>query len=229
MKTDKETSTSPESAPPAVNEPISLTFDLTMIIAGLLIMVAALKFYLNYQHLDDAILQYFSAERTPAATNWAFFFSWLGNGLALSAMAVIVSVVCLIKKFWQGALQATFSLCLASLGSAIIKALLCRPRPQAILFNPLVSEPYFSFPSGHTTSSSALVIACLIIISRTRIKTLYKVLLSTLAVLMLIGIAWSRLYNAVHFPSDILAGLGLGIMANFAVQGLLKFETKISN
>ncbi|MBN1481699.1 phosphatase PAP2 family protein [candidate division KSB1 bacterium] len=59
----------------------------------------------------------------------------------------------------------------------------------------------FSFPSGHT--SAAFVMATLF-------GSVIPALFIPLAIIaMLIG--FSRIYNGLHFPSDVLAGMTLGI------------------
>ena len=59
----------------------------------------------------------------------------------------------------------------------------------------------YSFPSGHTTSSFA---AATVIIIR---KEKFAVFTAVLAFL----IAFSRLYNCVHYPTDVICGAVLGI------------------
>ena len=60
----------------------------------------------------------------------------------------------------------------------------------------------WSFPSGHTSASFA---AALAIILWDRKKGIPAVILAAL-------IAVSRLYLTVHFPTDVIAGLLLGII-----------------
>ena len=87
----------------------------------------------------------------------------------------------------------------------VLKPLVARIRPCDV--NPvvqlLVPRPDdFSFPSGHTGASFAAVAA--LYASRNRLW----ILSLTLAVF----IAFSRLYLYVHYPSDVLAGVVIGIM-----------------
>ena len=72
----------------------------------------------------------------------------------------------------------------------------------------LVTRPHdFSFPSGHTAASFAAV-GTLYFAGE---KKLWKPAL-VLAVL----IAFSRLYLYVHYPSDIIGGIVVGLMAGYA-------------
>ncbi|RPI02472.1 MAG: phosphatase PAP2 family protein [Calditrichaeota bacterium] len=69
----------------------------------------------------------------------------------------------------------------------------------------------FSFPSGHT--AAAFVMATLF-------GTMIPHLFIPLAIPALL-IGFSRIYNGLHFPSDVLAGAGLGIIC--AKIGLMFF------
>lgn len=113
--------------------------------------------------------------------------------------------------------------------SLIFEALVCN-----LTFKPLVARvrPYdvntavqlllkaptdFSFPSGHTGASFAVVSALFFKKSRLWIPT---------AILSLL-IAFSRLYLYVHYPTDVLAGAALGIITGWlavVVLGLLEKE-----
>ena len=94
-----------------------------------------------------------------------------------------------------------------------LKVFIARPRPyadQSSLFYQLWLlvgqnlESDKSFPSGHTTAAFACMTPVLIMG-----KPKYKILALCFALLM--GIA--RIYLVVHFPSDVLAGMIVGIVA----------------
>lgn len=88
----------------------------------------------------------------------------------------------------------------------VLKPLVARIRPCDVntAVQLLIPRPDdFSFPSGHTGASFAAVS----VLYTSRNKLWIPSLI--LAVL----IAFSRLYLYVHYPSDILAGVVIGIMA----------------
>lgn len=92
------------------------------------------------------------------------------------------------------------------LGLLILKPIIARPRPfiaQGV--DILIKEPMgFSFPSGHTGSSFA---AASVIYFYNKKRGLLALILATL-------IAFSRMYLFVHYPSDIVGGLILGIISS---------------
>lgn len=90
----------------------------------------------------------------------------------------------------------------------VLKPLVARVRPCDIntAVQLLIARPDdFSFPSGHTGASFAAVSALCASGNRLWIPSLI------LAVL----IAFSRLYLYVHYPTDVLAGAVIGVMAGW--------------
>lgn len=95
-------------------------------------------------------------------------------------------------------------------GNVVMKNLFARPRPCWIdtAIQMLVSVPKdYSFPSGHTLSS---VIAATILTVADRRFAFAAIPLAVL-------IAFSRLYLFVHFPTDVLASIVLGIAVGLFV------------
>lgn len=138
--------------------------------------------------------------------------SFLGNkGWFFVLIAVIL--LCIPKYRKWGASLATALIFGFVFGNMLIKNAVARIRPydQADNITLLVDKlSDFSFPSGHTLVAFELFgVLCML-----PIKKLYKVLAGILAFLM----AFSRLYLYVHFPSDVIAGMGLGFL--FGIMGV---------
>ena len=91
----------------------------------------------------------------------------------------------------------------------VLKPLVARVRPCDVntAVQLLIARPDdFSFPSGHTGASFAAAAALFADRNRLWIPSLILALL----------IAFSRLYLYVHYPTDILAGAAIGMMAGWA-------------
>lgn len=111
------------------------------------------------------------------------------------------------------------------LGEFGMKNVFCRVRPCNVNqeIELLVKRPSsYSFPSGHTGSSFAAATSVFLYHKKAGICTL------VLAAL----IGFSRLYNYVHFPSDVLVGMLFGIIMSVVVYNLFKrykLDNKIEN
>ena len=180
-------------------------------------LLIGLGIYLcNYiPDFDVTILRRLSSQRSTFLTKVAFVCSWAGNYF-VAPLTIIAAAVFSIKKEWHYFAEIVLPVILASLSCTLLKAFIMRPRPICFGFEALVDEPYFSFPSGHTTGASVLVLAFLIILWQSAIKVAYKIIYTILGIAFTLLVAWSRLYNAVHFPSDIIGSFGLVIFFSFA-------------
>ena len=100
--------------------------------------------------------------------------------------------------------------------NVLLKNLVHRIRPYVALENLsiLVSEPSdWSFPSGHATASFAAAWA---------LFRLAPKKVGVPALLLAILIALSRLYEGVHYPTDVLAGAAIGILSGESSVRLIR-------
>lgn len=107
------------------------------------------------------------------------------------------------------------------IGNLLLKPFIARIRPYDL--NPvslLISAPRdFSFPSGHTYTSFAAATA---IFFHKKSWGIAALVLSTM-------IAFSRLYLYVHYPTDVLVGILLGVLLALAVHFILPKVTHLHN
>lgn len=90
----------------------------------------------------------------------------------------------------------------------ILKPMLVRIRPFDVntAIKLLINKPRdFSFPSGHTSASFTAVSVLFFRKSKLFVPSLVLAFL----------ISFSRLYLYVHYPSDVLAGLVLGVLCGY--------------
>lgn len=154
-------------------------------------------------HLRCGFLD-FLAPRITALGDHGFFWILLAAALLLRP-----------KTRRMGAAVALSLLLEFAACDLLIKPLIARPRPCDL--NPavalLIPRPYgCSFPSGHTGASFASAFALL------RCKSPLAIPALALATL----IALTRLYLYVHFPTDVLGGLLLGLASGWAGERLTR-------
>jgi undecaprenyl-diphosphatase len=131
--------------------------------------------------------------------NWFFIgLSWIGTwGAVWLAIALVLTVIWRRPSIFVTVLVADLAAdLLAELGKVIVQ----RHRPFEHQLGPASST--HSFPSGHTATS----FACATVLSS--IAPRWRVPFFVLAAL----IGFSRVYNAMHYPTDVLAGAVLGVL-----------------
>lgn len=103
-----------------------------------------------------------------------------------------------------------------------IKASVCRMRPSNPM-NPLSESLHlvdghrggrFSFPSNHAANSSTVATAMVMLLRR-------RWIMSMMGTWVLLN-CYSRLYMGVHYPSDMLGGIALGILIGLATAFVSK-------
>lgn len=154
------------------------------------------------------ILDMIQTIRRPALDTVMVFISSLGNaGLIWIALAIALLLIPRTRK--SGWIVSASVLADVVLCNGILKNVFQRTRPFDVntAVQLLVSPPQdYSFPSGHTALSFAVVTGLFL----AGMKKLWKPAL-VLACLM----AFSRMYLYVHYPTDILGGMLVGILAGF--------------
>lgn len=142
--------------------------------------------------------------------------------------AIILIAIFYLKKWKTESLLVAGNLGLAGILIVSLKHLYQRPRPDILH---LVEEKGFSFPSGHSLAVT-LLIGSLIIILGQRVKnTTTKLALQGLLGLYLVSVLVSRVYLGVHYPSDVLASLSLGLgilFIEFPFYDKLRFQWRFT-
>lgn len=180
-------------------------------LAGLLVFVT--MWLVNAQALtnpiDDAIWQASLTWRTgPLDTS----FSVLTQAFNTLPMTIYVLVALggftwRYRSAWPLATLGG-TMILAPLAVIVLKNLIDRPRPS--LTHRLVEELTFSFPSGHSTSTAAFCAALFLTAYPALTQRGRRALGVGLGALAM-TIGFSRIYVGVHWASDVLGGLALGL------------------
>ena len=92
--------------------------------------------------------------------------------------------------------------------SLLLKQAFHRPRPEIV---PHLTEiASSSFPSGHSMLSSVTYLTMASLLARAVPDLKTKIYLFVVAVTLIALIGFSRVYLGVHYPTDVLAGWGIG-------------------
>lgn len=160
------------------------------------------------QNTDNAILNFIYNNMHSRFLDVLMpLISSVGN---LAAIWIIIALIFIVAKKYrmQGfMIIGAISLC-GIIGNLLIKPFVARIRPYVFsttvyLLIPRLKD--YSFPSGH--AMAAFAAATVIYYSNRRLGAIAMILASL--------IAFSRLYLYVHYPSDVIAGMLIGILVAF--------------
>lgn len=196
--------------------------------------------WLNTQFagFDYAILEFYHkiAEATGYKITWLFraITSTAEHGygmIALSLLMILIPLIPALKKKYPSQCQAVFRCGCVAITAIILGALftnvlikenVARPRPYTYEGSQFYEwwlaakgniDHEFSFPSGHTTCTMAVMTAIFLCGNRKK---------SWLAFIYVILMGATRNYFMMHYPTDIIGGIFVGGLS--AIMAYLFFK-----
>ena len=149
---------------------------------------------------DEAIL---NTINSYSSAFWDAFFvivTQFGGVFGIIAISLGILALLVNRRKYKKALTVAATVAGAALLNVILKLIFERARPD--LWEQLIVETSFSFPSGHAMISSALALSVIFICWNSR----YRWMAVGVGSVFILVIGLSRLYLGVHYPTDILAG-----------------------
>lgn len=150
--------------------------------------------------IDRGILLFINKTSSPFLDAFMVNITKYG-GIYFTALVTLAILLYLLKN------KRRFDALFVSLGTGgtlllnmVLKLIFKRTRPD--LWNLLVTEKSYSFPSGHTMITMAFAITVILLFRENK----YKIPISILSLIFAILVAFSRLYLGVHYPTDVLGG-----------------------
>ena len=154
---------------------------------------------------DKPVLLWVHQLATPAWDHFFITVSEFGYLWGVVPFNVAVQLYLVLRKRYREGLFWFLAVAGSALLNLAVKAYFARERPD--LWDSVVVETSFSFPSGHAMGSATLATALILLTWRGRWHWPVLVLLPIFVVT--VGIA--RIYLGVHYPSDILAGFAVAV------------------
>jgi len=195
---------------------IALAVALAIVLCGGLVL-AALAFLVRSDtglvRLDRSVADWGQRHASPLTDHVLNTLTFVGQPMSIGILAALVALAETIRT--RNRWIAPFML-LVIAGTGVItttvKELAHRARPA---LNPIAETLGPSFPSGHSSWSAAFLAATALILSRHRGPRM-RAALAGVAAGLAVSIAATRVLLAMHWLSDVIAGLALG-WAWFAV------------
>jgi undecaprenyl-diphosphatase len=178
---------------------------LVSIVVGVLFFLFAAAVNAGWtQPIDEAVLGWIAARRTPRLDALMLETTALGNALvSVVLVGIAILFLWLTRHRWSVLLLAV-----AALGGTLInnglKYAIDRPRPDIVEALTGVATP--SFPSGHAMNAFIMYASVAYVVGRLEPSRRLRLATWLVAAALIAGVGASRVYLGVHYPSDVLAG-----------------------
>ena len=197
----------------------SRMYFLIVTILGLLFFVISM-FFSDYVILMDEWAIYVVSEYLVSDTLTIVMkiVTNLGGVLAFASFLFVLFLVISNRKV--GFLMS-INLFIAYIFSVLFKNVFRRERPLEML----VDKPFnFSFPSGHTICSIVFYGFLIYVVSKLVKNVNIRRLINFFLVIIIVLVPFSRVYLGVHFLTDVLAGVILGIVCLLSFVNFVKIK-----
>ena len=154
-------------------------------------------------------MRWMGRNQTPWVQELMLEFTMLGTWIVVLSIVIITGLFLWLTRHRY----STVLLLVATAGGIglnnILKIGFARPRPQIFEWGTDVST--WSFPSGHAMSSAVVYITVAYLAARLQKSHLARLTTLIIAAAIVAIICFSRMYLGVHYPSDVAAGVLIGL------------------
>ena len=157
---------------------------------------------------------------------WDQFFIFISKSSDPTFQIILTLIVFIILYLCNNKLEAiccAFNIGVTGFINLILKNTIKRPRPIGIK---LVEAHGYSFPSGHSSISTAIGIILIYFIFKRAKNRKVAYILSGIILLYLLLVGFSRVYVGAHYPTDILGGWLIAIVWSYVSIAAYNFCIK---
>ncbi|MCB2412579.1 phosphatase PAP2 family protein [Demequina sp. TTPB684] len=189
---------------------------LALTAAGVWAFVGVLDQFLEREDIylvDQPALDWLIEIRTPWLTTT---LTVITNAFGPVILPIVIGVACVVwarlTRAWRDPFLLAAAMVMSTVVAMTVKMLVARPRPADDLQVIPGLETSYSFPSGHTTGATTLVLVTAYLLWRRRRGRRSLAAWGLVSVVIVLIVGGSRLYLGYHFVTDVLAGACLGLV-----------------
>lgn len=154
-------------------------------------------------HLDRQVHQFFISHHNAVLDFIMNAFSFIGSSYGFVFFLCAYLILFFINQgSVRTAIMGIVIFSLLKLGNYWLKLLFARPRPETAIG---IHDTY-SMPSGHAANAALMLGVLIILVKKSQLSVLKKLLIYLISFAIIVGIASSRLYLGVHYLSDVIMG-----------------------
>jgi undecaprenyl-diphosphatase len=178
-----------------------------------------LGFYVTHRGEPPALWAFAQGVRGHAI-GFAWFLTNLGYAYVLAPLYAFCIVVAIVNPRWRVPALLVIAVALICWGAADgFQHYFARPRRADWLIR---REHAFSYPSSHAAICTGFYFLWGLVLLRSSLEKWLRVSAFTLLALLTLGIIWSRLALAAHYPTDVLGGTLLGLVLILLANALVR-------
>ena len=182
-----------------------LKLTITMLISVFILLMIG---YDNiFQAFDLKIISCIQSLKNEYLTVFYKMITIIADTYQSAIITILIVAFLYIKQHYREALFLAITMSACGIAMPLLKNIFSRERPD---FYRLIEISGYSFPSGHTTSATTMYLTLAIVVLSIMNK-LNKYFIFSIAVIGIVIIGSSRIYLGVHYPTDVMAGICLGI------------------
>jgi len=161
------------------------------------------------QAFDDSMIRWMGAHHSPGLDAVMLEVTALGTGTVVMMVVAVAALFLVLTQHKYSAILLLASTFGGIVLNGVLKLGFNRPRPS--FFVPAVHAVSSSFPSGHAMSAAIVYSTVAYLAARLHRRKWARWLVMTAALVLIALISFSRMYLGVHYPSDVIAGVAVGL------------------
>ncbi len=163
---------------------------------------------IHIENIDRMVNQWASTIHTPLLDKIMFLATSAGEFLPMTILSILIFLLLILLKR-RNFIAPYFVAIPGGFGLMnLLKYLFGRERPPDAAFH----VTGYSFPSGHAMMSTIILLFILVAFTENIKKTLLRIIFFLLIAGAILLISFSRIYFNVHWLSDVIGGIVLGII-----------------
>jgi membrane-associated phospholipid phosphatase len=163
------------------------------------------------ERADDWVPLWLAAHRTPFWTDVSAVGSTIAGGSVIVPLIGVSALALVLARRWRMASFIVQAGLAEALAYALTVKFIHRPRPPVTQLD--TYNLIHSFPSGHVAASIAVYGALALLVTGHFRAAWVRIPVWTLVATIPVFVAWSRMYRGEHHPSDVAAGVVMGLGA----------------